>query len=91
LPLQIIHSENGWNTPPAKYQSIGQNTAVLDNITGVIHMLLTRNNTDVFATSSSDEGTVLDLCHGLSGMLLCMDSATVLDNPFLQTKEQSFI
>lgn len=55
-PLQTIHSENTWTTPKDKYQSIGQNTAVLDNVTGVVHMLFTRNNTELFATSSSDDG-----------------------------------
>jgi hypothetical protein len=56
LPLQVIHSENTWKMPPSEYQSIGQDTAVLDNDTGVIHMLFTRNNTEMFATSSSDDG-----------------------------------
>ena len=56
LPLQVVHSENNWATDPSNYQSIGQNTAVLDRTTGVIHLLFTRNNTEVLATSSSDDG-----------------------------------
>ena len=56
LPVQVVHSENSWRTPTADYQSIGQNTAVLDEITGVIHLLFTRNNTEAFHTSSSDDG-----------------------------------
>ena len=56
LPLQVIHSENTWQTPSNAYQSIGQNTAVLDEITGVVHILFTRNNTAVLHTSSSDNG-----------------------------------
>merc|ERR1712151_1030327 len=55
-PLEIIHSENNWQTPENKYQSINQNTAVLDEDTGIIHMLFTRNNSALFATSSSDDG-----------------------------------
>ena len=56
LPLQIIHSENSWRTNPKEYQSIAQNTAVLDETTGVVHMLFARNNTEMFTTSSTDEG-----------------------------------
>ena len=56
LPLQVVHSENSWATDPSHYQSIGQNTAVLDRTTGVVHLLFTRNNTDVLVTSSSDDG-----------------------------------
>lgn len=56
LPLQVVHSENDWQTPASRYQSIGQNTAVLDEKTGEIHMLFTRNNTAMFATSSADDG-----------------------------------
>ena len=52
-PLQVIHSENTWQTDPKNYQSIGQDTAVLDNTTGTIFMLFTRNNTDMLVTSSS--------------------------------------
>ena len=52
----MVHSENNWSTPPSKYQSIGQNTAVLDNETGVVHLLFTRINTEVFSTASSDHG-----------------------------------
>ena len=62
LPLQVIHSENTWNTPSTRYQSIGQNTAVLDETTGVIHMLFTRNNTDLLATSSSDDVSATCTC-----------------------------
>lgn len=43
-------------TPRGKHQSIGQNTAVLDATTGVVHLLFTRNDTLVFATSSKDHG-----------------------------------
>jgi hypothetical protein len=35
---------------------MGQDTAVLDNTTGVVHMLFTKNNTEVYVTSSSDDG-----------------------------------
>lgn len=56
LPIQVVHSENNWQTPKNAYKSIGQNTAVLDEHTGVIHMLFTRNNTDMLMTSSSDHG-----------------------------------
>ena len=52
-PLQVIHSENTWQTDPKNYQSIGQDTAVLDNTTGTIFMLFTRNNTDMLVTSST--------------------------------------
>ena len=56
LPVQVVHSENTWQTPASDYQSIGQNTAVLDEATGAIHLLFTRNNTAAFHTSSSDDG-----------------------------------
>ena len=56
LPLEIVVSENTWRTPSSEYQSIGQNTAVLDATTGVVHLLFARNNTELFATSSSDHG-----------------------------------
>jgi hypothetical protein len=55
-PLQVVHSENNWRTPTSQYQSIGQNTAVLDERTGVIHLLFARNNTVAFHTHSSDDG-----------------------------------
>ena len=55
-PLQVIHSENNWLTPVKHYQSIGQNTAVLDETTGTIHILFTRNNTDVLQSHSIDDG-----------------------------------
>eukprot|EP00937_MAST-01D_sp_MAST-1D-sp2_P006576 g6576.t1 len=55
-PTQVVHSENTWLTPAHEYQSIGQNTAVLDRSTGVVHLLFTRNNTLVFHTSSADDG-----------------------------------
>ena len=56
LPLQVVHSENSWRTLPLKYQSIGQNTAVLDEHTGRVHLLFTRNNTQVLKTHSDDDG-----------------------------------
>jgi hypothetical protein len=56
LPVQVVHSENTWVSSPHAYQSIGQNTPVLDAHTGVVHLLFTRNNTAAFHTSSSDQG-----------------------------------
>ena len=55
-PTHVVHSENSWATPASEYQSIGQNTAVLDRTTGVVHLLFTRNNTAIFHTSSPDHG-----------------------------------
>jgi hypothetical protein len=55
-PLQVVHSENDWRTPASKYQSIGQNTAVLDAHTGWIHLLFARNDTLAFHTHSTDDG-----------------------------------
>eukprot|EP01052_Picozoa_sp_SAG31_P029926 SAG31_NODE_3022_length_4780_cov_10.130955_4_plen_366_part_00 len=56
LPVQVVHSENTWRTPAKDYKSIGQNTAVLDETTGAVHLLFTRNNTQAFHTSSTDDG-----------------------------------
>ena len=54
--MQVVRSANDWRTPPAQRQSIGQNTAVLDAVTGAIHLLFARNDSVIFSTSSSDHG-----------------------------------
>ena len=73
LPLQVVHSANNWHTPSSRYQSIGQNTAVVDEITNTIHMLFTKNNSELFTTWSGDDGAtwaaptvVSDRPHGCS-------------------------
>lgn len=55
-PLQVVHSETNASMPPSQWQTIGQDTAVLDRTTGVVHMMLARNNVELLVTSSADHG-----------------------------------
>eukprot|EP01043_Picozoa_sp_COSAG02_P053769 COSAG02_NODE_5987_length_3887_cov_2.044879_3_plen_365_part_00 len=55
-PLQIVASVNNASTPKDQWKTIGNEAAVLDRRTGVIHVLVCKNNSGLLSTSSSDHG-----------------------------------
>jgi hypothetical protein len=54
--LQVVASDNDRSTPHSKWQTYGNEAAVLDRSTGIIWVLFDKNNTGLLVTKSSDHG-----------------------------------